>query len=70
MEQAAHTLKSTVLIFGAKPAGEAALRLEMLAGASNLAEADEAWSCLQREIGRLLPALAEWAGPVDGEALH
>ena len=57
LERAAHTLKGSVANFGAEPAREAALRLEMLGRSGNLLPAAEAYTVLEREIERSTAAL-------------
>jgi len=59
LQQAAHTLKGSIQIFGAKRPAAAALRLETMGRDRNLAGAEEAWSALVREIDALLPMLAD-----------
>jgi signal transduction histidine kinase/CheY-like chemotaxis protein len=68
LQRAAHTLKSSVLAFGARLAGDAARRLETLAREGTLTGAKEAWAALDAEMGRLLPALAQLAKPDDAES--
>ncbi len=65
LERAAHTLKSSLLAFCARPAGQAAQNLEALAREKKLAGAKEAWLALETEIARVLPALAEFAKTGD-----
>ena len=63
--QIAHTIKGTVLNFAAEPAGNAALRLEMIARAGDLAGAQAGAEELERELERLqatLLAFRETAG--------
>jgi len=57
VERAAHTLKGSVSNFGAEPAREAALRLEMLGRSGDLRPAVEAYAVLEREIERSTAAL-------------
>ncbi|HXN45617.1 MAG TPA: Hpt domain-containing protein [Bryobacteraceae bacterium] len=57
VERAAHTLKGSVANFGAEPAREAALRLEMLGRSGDLRPAPEAYAVLEREIERSTAAL-------------
>ena len=52
-----HTLVGAVGIFGARPAVEAATRLETTGREGQLAGADEAWNRLDLAVGRLKPAL-------------
>ena len=60
-QRAAHKLKGTLGNFGAGPAYEMAQRLETLCRASKLDDVAEVWSLLEKELVRLLPALASWA---------
>jgi PAS domain S-box-containing protein len=57
---AAHTLKGAVGNFVAKPAFEAALRLETLARNGNFDDIPEAHDSLELELERLVPALHEF----------
>jgi HPt (histidine-containing phosphotransfer) domain-containing protein len=59
LSRAAHTLKGSVGVFGAKTAREAAEHLEQLARAGNLAQAAEAVTQLEAELERLKPTLLE-----------
>jgi PAS domain S-box-containing protein len=59
LQQAAHTLKGSLQIFGVKRPATAAFRLETLGRDRNLAGAEEAWSALVREIDGLMPMLAK-----------
>jgi HPt (histidine-containing phosphotransfer) domain-containing protein len=61
LEYAAHSLKGAVANFGAEPAREAALRLEMLGRAGDLTPAVEACSVLEQEIERFKAALTTLA---------
>jgi CheY-like chemotaxis protein/HPt (histidine-containing phosphotransfer) domain-containing protein len=63
LRSAAHPLKGALLAVAARPAQEAAQRLEALARGGTLEGAGEALAALEREVGRLLPALAALAGP-------
>ena len=67
LQRAAHSLKSSVLAFGARPAGEAVQRLETLAQEENVSAAKEAWAAAEAAIDRLLPALAELSKSIDAE---
>ncbi len=58
LERSAHALKGSVSNFCARPAAEAALRLEALGRAGDLLQADAAVRAVEREIARLEPALA------------
>jgi two-component system, sensor histidine kinase and response regulator len=60
----AHTLKGSLTIFAAKDAAEAALRLETLGRAGELASAGEALAALVEAVERLRPVLAAIARPV------
>ncbi|MEW5976631.1 MAG: response regulator [Acidobacteriota bacterium] len=53
VERAAHSLKGSVSNFFAKPAQQAALRLESLGRAKDLSGIDEAWSQLLEAVGTL-----------------
>jgi two-component system, sensor histidine kinase and response regulator len=54
----AHSLKGAIDNFAAQAAYKAALRLEMLGRDGNLAEAKQACAGLEKEMDRLLPAVA------------
>ena len=54
----AHALAGAVGIFGAKPALEAARRLETIARQGRLSEAEEAWQQLDKAFTRLKPRSA------------
>jgi HPt (histidine-containing phosphotransfer) domain-containing protein len=54
--RAAHTLKGSVGIFAAQPAFDAALRIEQMGRTGNASGFDDAWTDLEREIGKLLSA--------------
>jgi HPt (histidine-containing phosphotransfer) domain-containing protein len=56
--RAAHSLKGTVMSFGARPAGEAALRLEVMGRGGDLTQARVACAELEREVAQLGNALA------------
>jgi HPt (histidine-containing phosphotransfer) domain-containing protein len=58
----AHTIKGAVSGFGAAPAQEAALRLEVMGKSGDLAEVERAWAELEAAIERLKPALVELKG--------
>jgi HPt (histidine-containing phosphotransfer) domain-containing protein len=53
----AHRLKGSVATFAAKPATEAALRLETMGRNGDIGDAAAAFSTLQAELARLQPAL-------------
>ncbi len=57
LARAAHTLKGLLLTLAARPAADAALRLEGLARAGQLAEAPAAWRDVQVQLARLQPVL-------------
>jgi len=59
LQRAAHTLKGSIQVFGATRPAEAALRIEILGRKGDLSGAEEAWSALVKEIGRLMPMLSE-----------
>jgi PAS domain S-box-containing protein len=58
LERAAHTIKGSVGNFAAKPAFDAAQKLENLGRDGDMNHAVEAFKTLEREIERLKPALA------------
>jgi len=58
LERAAHSLKGTVMSFGAQTAGEAALRLEVMGRGGDLTQAAIACTELEREVTHLGHALA------------
>ncbi len=62
LERAAHALKGSVGNFSAKPAADAALRLEVMGREGNLAEAEAAFAVLEKEIERLKSALVGLEG--------
>ena len=55
----AHRLKGSVATFAAKPATEAALRLETMGRSGDVSGVDAAFTALQTELTRLQPALQE-----------
>jgi len=57
LERAAHTLKGSVANFGAEPARQAALRLEMLGRSGDLQPAAEVCFTLEKEMERFTTAL-------------
>ncbi len=57
LERAAHKLKGSMGSFGATPASEAALRLEIMGRNCELAQAEEASAELEHEVARLREAL-------------
>ena len=62
LQHAAHTLKGSVGNFGAEAAFDAALRLEKMGRAGDLAGVKEAFEALEAEMQRLEPALASLGG--------
>ena len=58
LERAAHTVKGSVGNFAAKPAFQAAQRIEQIGRDGNMGEAEEAVRVLEAELERLKPALA------------
>ena len=62
LERAAHSLKGTVMSFGAQTAGEAALRLEVMGRGGDLTQAALACAELEREVAQLGNALAVFRG--------
>jgi CheY-like chemotaxis protein len=61
LRRAAHTLKGSADLFVAKPAYDAALRLETMARDGDLREVEDAWSSLEDAMARLLPDLRDVA---------
>jgi len=61
LERLAHRLKGSVGNFAAKPAFEAAFRLEKIARQGDLKQASQAVDALVCEISRLRTALEKWA---------
>ncbi len=57
LARAAHTFKGLLLTLAAKPAADAALRLEMIARSGQLGDAHAAWRDLQVQLARLQPVL-------------
>ncbi len=53
VKQVAHTIKGAVSNFGAKPAFEAALRLERIGKSGDLSEVESAFTALKTELERL-----------------
>jgi len=66
LERAAHTLKGTVGNFAATAATTAALLLEQMGRERNLAQAEEGYAALERELDRLKASLAEICQEVAG----
>jgi len=62
VERAAHKLKGSLGIFGAKEGFEAALCLETMAGGGDLTRAEETVGLLEEAIQRLTPVLEGIAG--------
>ena len=60
LRRAAHTIKGSVDCFGARPTVAAAQRLENMGRDAQFEGAEEAWIALEREVERLIPALADW----------
>jgi PAS domain S-box-containing protein len=58
LERAAHTVKGSVGNFAAKPAFQAAQRVEQIGRDGNMGDAEEAFRALKTELERLEPALA------------
>lgn len=58
LQHAAHTLKGCVANFGAGPAREAALKLEMIGRAGDLTPAPVACNDLESELARFTEALS------------
>jgi CheY-like chemotaxis protein/HPt (histidine-containing phosphotransfer) domain-containing protein len=57
LERAAHALKGATANFAAQPAVDAALKLEQMGRAGDLAQVEEAFAALEAEIARLVPSL-------------
>jgi CheY-like chemotaxis protein len=57
LARAAHTFKGLLLTLAARPAANAALRLEMIARGGQLGDAQPAWRDLQIQLARLQPVL-------------
>ena len=57
LQRAAHMIKGSVDVFGAKPAREAAWRVETMARENDLGDIDSAVVVLETELDRLMPAL-------------
>ncbi len=68
LTRAAHTLKGSLEALAARPAAEAALRLETLAREGNLIDAKEAWKDLESEIAQFLPLLSEFTETIRTDA--
>ncbi len=64
LQCSAHALKGSLSIFGAQAAYEAAARLERLARAGELDQAEQAWLALEEAINQLQPFLTAWATSV------
>jgi PAS domain S-box-containing protein len=62
IEHSAHKLKGSVGNFSAHPAFEAALKLEVLGREGSLSEAEPAYAELEKEIERLISAMANLSG--------
>jgi HPt (histidine-containing phosphotransfer) domain-containing protein len=62
--RAAHKIKGALGALGqrARPAAEAARRVESLARGGDLAQAQQAWPALKRDVDRLMPELSALAG--------
>ncbi len=63
LDRAAHTLRGSVQIFGAKRCAAAAMRIETLAHEGDLAGAEAAWPVLAKEMDRLMRQLAALGRP-------
>jgi two-component system sensor histidine kinase/response regulator len=61
LQRAAHTLKGSIRLFGAERTAAAALRLEIMGRNNNLANAEETWLKLTKEVERLIPRLRDLA---------
>ena len=58
VERTAHSIKGSVGNFGGIAAMESAMKLEMMGRGGDLSEAAEALERLEREVDRLIPAIA------------
>jgi CheY-like chemotaxis protein/HPt (histidine-containing phosphotransfer) domain-containing protein len=65
LERAAHSLKGAVSTFAAHAAVEAAVRLERLGRAGDLAEAPQACAALEAQIEKLRTALQSLTAPTE-----
>ena len=61
LRRSAHTLKGAADCFAAKAVVAAAARLEAMGRNGNLVDTEDAWTALEQEIDRLLPALKAFA---------
>jgi len=61
LERAAHTLKGAVANFGARPAFEAAFKMEQHGQRGDLAAARKAWASVEKEMARLKKELERLA---------
>ncbi|MHC4533794.1 MAG: response regulator [Planctomycetota bacterium] len=59
LQRAAHTLKGSISLFGVKCPVAAALQLEIMGRDKNLADAEQAWLKLMKEVERLIPKLRD-----------
>ncbi|MCP4610287.1 MAG: response regulator [Planctomycetes bacterium] len=59
LQRAAHTLKGSISLFGVKCPMAAALRLEIMGRDKNLADAEQAWLKLTKEVERLILKLRD-----------
>lgn len=57
IRKSAHTLKGSIVIFAARAALDAALRLEQVASSGQTAPIDDAWATLNREMNRLFESV-------------
>jgi two-component system sensor histidine kinase/response regulator len=67
LEKAAHTLRGSLECFGARPAAEAALQLELKGRQRDLTAASESSVALETEIERVRTVLAAYAKAEVGE---
>jgi CheY-like chemotaxis protein len=63
IERAAHKLKGSLGIFSARPAFEAASRMEAISKDGRLSQAELVYAELEKEITRLKSAMANLSGP-------
>ena len=69
LERTAHTLKSSVGIFGAAAASRATLRLELIGHAEMMMKAEEAYIALETEINRLRQGLTGLLPTLHGRTM-
>ncbi len=70
LEHAAHLLRGSISNFGAPVAAQAALELEVMAGARHLIDAAAVYGVLEREVARLTPVLVRLVREAGFNAGH